>query len=228
MHTVSEQQLIDSAIAMMACLNEPWGIKDRQSRHLYMNEEARGYTNIPKCFALEGLLDSEFPAAWSELSNDFQQHDQKTVQQAKRVSVIETHYWHGQSSLSPYLSDKIPLFNQQGDCIATLWNARKIHFHSPLVYINQKAPSVLTTEQPSHPLLKKNDLDVIFLLMNNLTCKEMAKILHLSPRTVESRLQAIYQKVDVHSMHQLKEYCKQIGLDGYIPETLLVKGIRFI
>lgn len=58
-------------IAMMEHLSEPWGIKDRQSRHIYMNKAAYLYTNTPLDFDIEGKLDNEFPAHWAEFSPEF-------------------------------------------------------------------------------------------------------------------------------------------------------------
>lgn len=44
-------------IAMMEHLSEPWGIKDRQSRHIYMNKAAYLYTNTP--------LDFDMKVSWT-------------------------------------------------------------------------------------------------------------------------------------------------------------------
>jgi DNA-binding CsgD family transcriptional regulator len=224
---VDSQDVIENTITMIKFLDEPWGIKDISSLHVYMNGAARHYTNTPLDFTIEGKMDCEFPVLWSELCEELQEHDRLTASAFRRVSVIETHYWNGSSSLSPYISDKIPLFNKRGQCIGTLWNAKKVKPHSSLIYINQAKPSVLTSEPPI-ALFGDKELQVIFLLMQNLTCKDMAKILNVSPRTIESRLNIIYQKVDVHSMHQLKDFCKSIGLDSYIPESLLTKGVQYL
>ena len=65
-------------IAMMEHLSEPWGIKDLHSRHVYMNQAAYLYTNIPLNFDIEGKRDDEFPAHWAELSPEFIEHDKRT------------------------------------------------------------------------------------------------------------------------------------------------------
>ncbi|EIC86664.1 LuxR family transcriptional regulator [Serratia sp. M24T3] len=224
---ISNHQVIENTIAMIERLDEPWGIKDSTSNHLYMNMAALRYTNTPDTFDVEGKLDNEFPTEWSELADDLQEHDRLTAEMFRRVTVIETHYWNGNSFIAPYISEKIPLFGQSDKCIGTLWNAREVHTHSPLIYINQQKPSILTT-QASVELFKTKELHVIFLLLQNLSCKDMAKILNVSHRTIEARLNILYQKSHVHSMHQLKEFCRSLGLDKYIPESLLSKGIQFI
>jgi len=223
----NDRDVIENTIAMIARLEEPWGIKDICSNHIYMNKAARRYTNTPENFVVEGKLDHEFPTEWSELADDLREHDRLTASMFQRVTVIETHYWNGNSYISPYISEKIPLFNNYGVCIGTLWNAKKVQAHSPLIYINQKKPSILSTEL-SLQIFKPKEMYVIFLLLQNLSCKEMARVLNVSPRTIEARLAIIYQKTNVHSMHQLKEYCLSVGLQNYIPESLLSKGIQFI
>ncbi len=64
-----------SLIAMMEHLSEPWGIKDRESRHIYMNKAALLYTNTPLNFDIVGKTDAEFPADWAECADDLQEHD---------------------------------------------------------------------------------------------------------------------------------------------------------
>ncbi len=95
---------IRNLITMMECLDEPWGIKDLASRHVYMNNAAYRYTNTPNNFDIEGRFDEEFPADWAELSEDFQEHDRRTENSQQRVTVIETHFWNASKTLVPYIS----------------------------------------------------------------------------------------------------------------------------
>ncbi|GAB7194805.1 hypothetical protein OS31_16020 [Dickeya oryzae] len=102
---------IGNLITLLEGLNEPWGIKDLASRHIYMNRAARLYTVTPEKFDIEGRLDEEFPASWAELSDDFIEHDKRTENSEQRVSVIETDYWYGRNELTPFVSEKIPIFD---------------------------------------------------------------------------------------------------------------------
>ena len=77
---------------MMEHLNEPWGIKDLDSRHLYMNKAAYLYTNTPASFTVEGAWDDEFPAGWAECSAAWREHDRRTEENLGRVAVNENHY----------------------------------------------------------------------------------------------------------------------------------------
>lgn len=221
------EKYIHNLIAMMEALEEPWGLKDLESRHLYMNSAARIYTNTPENFDVEGRLDSEFPAAWSELAEELQQHDRLAERHRRRVSVIETHFWNGNKILKPYVSEKIPIFDENKKCIGTLWNAREMNSLSPVEYINRQKPAPLKTESDTD-LFTRAELGIVFLALQRFSSKEIARRFNLSPKTVENRLAVMYEKTGTHSLRQFREFCRNKGLDHYIPPELVIKGIHFI
>ncbi|MDX5626498.1 MULTISPECIES: helix-turn-helix transcriptional regulator [unclassified Brenneria] len=223
----SMNDYIRSLITMMEYLNEPWGIKDLESRHIYMNKAAYLYTNTPLNFDIEGKFDDEFPAGWAELSDDLKEHDRRTENSAQRVTVIETHYWYGKKTLTPFISEKIPIFNAERICIATMWNARPLNTLSPLVYIDHKKPTTLNTELTTS-IFTKSELDIVFLILQRLSNKEIARKMNVSYKTIQNRVYSIYQKANVHSLNQFEEFCRHLGLDNYVPNSLIEKGIQFI
>lgn len=223
----SNELYLKGLITMMEYLNEPWGIKDLSSRHIYMNKAAYLYTNTPLNFDISGKLDAEFPADWTEFAPDFQEHDRKTEGTRDRVAVIETHYWYGGDSLVPFVSEKLPIYNDKEELVGTMWNARPLDSLSPLKYINQQKPSVLTTEV-SIQTFTQSELDIIFLMLQRHTNKEISRLYNVSNKTIENRIYNIYQKADVHTLQQFEEYCKLVHLDSYIPVRLIEKGIQFI
>lgn len=152
---------------MMEHLSEPWGIKDQLSRHLYMNRAAYLYTNTPLNFDVAGKYDHEFPADWADSAADFIEHDKMTEAARDRVTVIETHYWYGKDNLTPFISEKLPVYNDDKQVIGVIWNAKPMNSLSPLKYINQQKPSVLTTEV-NNELFTRAELDVIFLCFSDL------------------------------------------------------------
>lgn len=223
----SNEFYLNGLITMMEHLNEPWGIKDLSSRHLYMNKAAYLYTNTPLNFDIEGKFDDEFPADWAEFAPELKEHDRRTEGARDRVAVIETHYWYGKDYLVPFISEKLPIYNDQQCLVGVMWNARQLNTLSPLKYINQQKPRFLTTETNSQ-IFTQSELDIIFLMLQRYTTKEIAKLYNVSSKTIENRIYNIYQKADVHTLQQFEEFCQQTGLDNYIPGRLLAKGIQFI
>ncbi|WP_407079678.1 helix-turn-helix transcriptional regulator [Candidatus Williamhamiltonella defendens] len=70
-----------------------------------------------------------------------------------------------------------------------------------------KAPQTLFTEK---------ELDVIFYALQKLSSKDIATKLSLLHRTVENRLQRMYEKMEVNSLAGLIEYCHTNALNNYI------------
>ncbi|MFV8756861.1 helix-turn-helix transcriptional regulator [Nannocystaceae bacterium ST9] len=52
--------------------------------------------------------------------------------------------------------------------------------------------------------------------------------MNVSPKTIENRIYSMYQKAETHSLPQFEEFCRHLGIDGYIPNSLMQKGIQFI
>lgn len=219
--------IFNTLIQVFDALDEPWGIKDSVSRHVYMNQAARIYTNIPPKFNIEGRLDVEFPVGWSELAEDLIEHDRLTEQSARRVSVIETHYWSGNQFIAPYISEKLPIYDKYKKCIGTVWNAKELNNLTPLKYINQQKPTVIQTELATN-LFTKAELMLIFFALQRYSSKEISRQLNISPKTVENKLYTLYHKTETHSLSQFIDYCKNRGWDNYIPYEFIVKGIQFI
>ena len=216
----------DHAIALIENLNEPWGIKDTESRHVYMNPLARIYTNTPDNFIVEGKLDVEFPAQWHELHDDLIKHDQLTMSKKRSVSVLEIHHWNGCSTPSPYISDKIPLYDNHGTCIGIIWNAKPASVVNPILAIFKKnTPPVFT-----HAIedITEKEHEVIWLIIQGYTRTEISDILHISSSTVKSRLHSVFQKKSIFNIKQLRELYVHDEMDSHIPASILSNGLLFI
>ncbi|CED78703.1 Putative transcriptional regulator, GerE domain protein [Candidatus Hamiltonella defensa (Bemisia tabaci)] len=51
--------------------------------------------------------------------------------------------------------------------------------------------------------------------------------MYLSHRTIENRLQKVYEKTGITSLSGLIEYCHTNGLNHYVPKNLLRQGRQF-
>jgi DNA-binding CsgD family transcriptional regulator len=217
--------IFDYAIASIAKLNEPWGIKDKDSKHIFMNHKARVYTNTPSGFSIENKRDDEFPVDWSEYSQDFILHDRNTIRSNQSVSVMEVHNWNGQDTSVPFVSTKFPIYNLDGNCIGLLWNAKPVNFINPFIKsILKKSVIQLNCETP----FSMKEQDVIFLLMNGFTRKEIANLLKVAIRTVEGRIYSFMAKRSLSNLSQLRDFYIENAENFRILAILLKKGIFFM
>ncbi|ASV33400.1 PAS domain-containing protein [Candidatus Hamiltonella defensa] len=227
----SKKSTVDSLgkvpmIAMMEHSKIPWGIKDNQSRYVYLNEAALDMANIPVGFDFEGRLDEEFPCPWSELAPEIYAQDRKAESSHQTAEAIGISYYTRQAVLEPYYIPKFPIYNQNGESLGTVFCAKKFSFISISDFFNHLKPSVLTLNPPVDTFTEK-ELDIIFYAFQKMSSKEIATKLCLSHRTIENRLQRIYEKMGVTSLAGLIEYCHTTGLNHHVPKNLLRQGIEF-
>lgn len=217
--------VFDNAIALIEKLNEPWGIKDAESRHVYLNPHARKFTNTPNDFSYEGKFDVEFPASWHELHDDLIKHDQKAMIKKSSVSVLEVHFWNGNSKPTPYISNKVPIYAGDNNCIGIMWNAKPASIINPIVNLFKVDSCKVLTYGIDE--ITEKEHEVIYLLIQGYTRKEVSRILNVSSRTVNFRLHSVYQKKSIYNMKQLRDFYIENGYKDYIPSSILRNGVHF-
>ncbi|WP_026823873.1 helix-turn-helix transcriptional regulator [Arsenophonus nasoniae] len=121
----------------------------------------------------------------------------------------------------------LPLFCSENSYLGTFFHAYEFLFLSPMEYVEGKQPYSVTTEKPNERFTAK-EWEVLFLMMQRLSSKEIARRLDISRLTVESHLKAIYGKTNLHSAFQLRQFCREKSINHYIPPQLLPAGSQFI
>lgn len=212
-----------NAISIIENLDEPWGIKDTESRHIYLNHAARRYTNTPVNFPVEGRKDIEFPTAWHELYLDLIKHDQDTMKSNKSISVLEVHCWNGNDLPIAYISTKVPIYDNNYNCIGVLWDAKPAHFSNPILKSLNKNSYQISSEGAG--LITEKELEVGWLITHGYSRKEISRILNIPSRTVYYRIHSIFAKLDIYNIAQLRAIYINNGLDNYIPKTILKNGV---
>ncbi|WP_339051358.1 helix-turn-helix transcriptional regulator [Candidatus Hamiltonella endosymbiont of Tuberolachnus salignus] len=218
--------LSKAMISMMEHSNIPWGIKDNQSKFVYLNKAALDMGNIPAGFDFEGRRDEEFPCPWAEIATEIYAHDRKAEQSKEGVEAIEHSYFGRNAVLEPWLCSKFPFFNDEGQVSGTVCYAKRFSFISICDFFNNLKPSVVTLTPPVDTFTER-ELNIIFYAFHKLSSKDIAKKLCLSHRAVENRLQRIYEKTGVTSRDGLIEYCHTTGFNHYVPKNLLREGVEF-
>lgn len=217
---------LEELIPYLEMTDTPWGLKDTESVNVYMNVAARKYANLPNSYDIMGKLDEEVPADWSEFAEGYIAQDKMVIQNKIEVPIIESCKWYGNAHLSAYVCDKYPIYH--GDTVVgTIWSSRPFKLLTPMNYFKNEEARFVSSLAPTDTFTP-TELKVIFFLMQRYSAKEIAQILDISPRTIERHVYSIYQKAEVSNVHQFIEYALVIGLDCYIPEDFIVRGIKFI
>lgn len=217
---------LEELIPFLEISDIPWGIKDLDSVNVYMNKAAIDYANVPKNFDIVGRTDDEVPVEWSELAEQYTDQDLLVIHKQIQVPVIETNYWYGETYLSPYISDKFPIFLGE-NVIGTIWCSQPFKLFTPMNYFKNEKAKFVSCIAPTD-MFSPAELRVIFFLIGKYSAKEIAKRLQITNRTVEHHISSIYRKAKVSNLKQFIEFSRVIGLDSYLPEEFIVKGIKFI
>lgn len=209
--------------------SEPWGVKDIDSRYVYGNKAYYRLLNLnPSLMKIQGYFDDELPCSIAKFAWFFKEHDRHTVAVQDRLCSLEIHCYGPEQLLKPYYFDKFPLFdNTTGKCVGTIFHARELDNFSLLKHLNGEQPGFFRFYPPEN-LFSETELDVVFFVLQSLSSKNIAKKLNRSHRTIENKLQQIYQKAGVHNLNQFQEFCREKGFDRYIPQKFFRPGSRML
>ncbi len=220
MNQINKLNLSPQVINTMWQSNEPWGIKDKDSCFIYGNLALNHLENLSDSFDFEGRYDNEIPWDGAEFATDFVIHDKATMEKDARVCSLETHMFGKDKFLSSYFQEKYPFYNDDGECIGVMFHAWKAQDFSFTRLFHGKLPASILFSPPTD-IFTQREWDVIFLLLQKYTSKQMGRMLNISYRTVETHLSRIYKRIGVHSSRQLEDYCRTNDYDLYVPERFV-------
>ncbi|HDL8498722.1 TPA: helix-turn-helix transcriptional regulator, partial [Yersinia enterocolitica] len=81
-----------------------------------------------------------------------------------------------------------------------------------------KVPTSLVFTPPSD-LFTKREWEVLFYTLHSFSSKDIARKLHLSPRSISNIIQNIYRKAGVSSKRQIVDYCYENKISNYVPQS---------
>lgn len=198
--------------------SEPWIVKDNQSRFIYANPRNYKFLGLPDQYNMEGRLDGDLPSPISEFQDEFQRQDRQVELLQDGITMVEIHLVDRQSYLTPFFYDKYPLIDENGKSQGVICHARPIHYLM-LTRLNKiKIPTSLMFTPPSE-LFTKREWEVLFYILHSFSSKDIARKLHLSPRTVSNIIQNIYRIVGVSNRQQIVDYCYENKINNYVPQS---------
>ncbi|EOI6457063.1 helix-turn-helix transcriptional regulator [Yersinia enterocolitica] len=198
--------------------SEPWGIRDNQSIFIYSNARHHKLLGLSEKYNLEGRLDSELPSPTAAFQMEFQAHDRKVELSQERITSVEIHEWDGLSYLKPNFCDKYPLIDENGVSQGIIFHVRPVEdiILSRLTKITIPTSLIFT---PPSDLFTKREWEVLFYTLHSFSSKDIARKLHLSPRSISNIIQNIYRKAGVSSKRQIVDYCYENKISNYVPQS---------
>jgi len=205
--------------------------KDNQSVYLNISDDFAqllGWKSADEC---HGKTDYEIPCDAVRFAKEFIAMDQKVIASGKRMLALDIqHYALGWKLI---LVERKIITDKNGKTIGLLnhcLDVSDVSFfkaHFLLYSIDKKLQGddllpvsyILNNEHKPLPLTDKQE-NCLFLLVRGKTIKEIAKILNLSPRTVEDHLDGIKTKLGCHYKSEIIEKAIDSNFLYYIPDQM--------
>lgn len=215
-------------------------VMDKNSRFLLSNDytaKVFGYINEESMLGTD-VYDLNCPAV--VCAPDFYYQNQTVAQTGSELTVLDIHtFAYGEPKI--LLTKKTP-YRENSEITGVIYHAMEIHSSAlsqicaALIKSDKKYHSNSRNIERSYTIgpktnkkqLTERELDCVFYLMRGNTRKQIAQLLNISHRTVESHLEQIRIKLKCSYRSGIIDYCLAEGLLNYIPRSFFVKNVSNI
>lgn len=210
--------------------------KDVNSVFLGCNKifaEVVGFKNIDACI---GKTEFDMPCEAVSNAENFISQDKKVISSQQQIKYLDIGKY-ADGNVGCFLSEKRVLSDLNGEIIGTVSHATIIEnvFLATLskLLFNPTPHACLKDLLGCYEIggtHKKNKLtlreeEILFYLIRGKTTKEIARILNISPRTVETHIDNLKIKFQIHNKAELIATCIEKGLLYTIPDSFIKSSI---
>jgi DNA-binding CsgD family transcriptional regulator len=206
------------------------------SKFLMASDTALKWTGFKAHTALEGASYCDMPCKISEEHDVYIAQNQSLIAHNTELSILG-YYCYANDDWKIIFGKKYILKDQNDKILALVSHFNDITRYNIVdlnkfleitigkhsVKINRKQVSYVLNDTYHETLLSKRQSECMFFLLRGKTAKDIAKILRLSPRTVEEYIDQIKSKLNCNTKSDLIEKAIQLGYINIIPKSLLEK-----
>lgn len=201
---------------------EPWGVKDTQSRYIYANPAYFNFleiqSNEEKSITIYG--DKAIPALAS-LASRLIAHDQKVMQTGQRLEAIGT-LLIGDNYRS-FIFEKFPFFAENGTIVGTIFHLKPFERLSMGYFLDKPFYGEATFIPPTD-IFTKREWDVFFLLFRGQHRAQISDFLGISEYSVRNIISRLFLRTGVSSKEMLLELGLNRGWHLYVPPRFISIG----
>jgi DNA-binding CsgD family transcriptional regulator len=206
-------------------------IKDNHSNFINFSQDFAkllGWKSDDQWF---GKTDHDIPCEVAKFADEFVKMDRMVIETGKKMVALDIqNYCTGWNAL---LVEKNPLKDKSDKIVGLYSTCINVSDINPFRYyfrlhqfdnklhniITKPASYILTNSHSPLPLTEKQE-NCLFLLVRGKTIKQIAKLLNISPRTVECHLDLMKIKLNCSSKAEVIEKAIDRGFLYYIPFSL--------
>lgn len=215
-------------------------VMNRDSELVYANEYTARLFGYENADAALGIKADAMRCQAAESAQEFQEQDQFVLTTNDNINILDIHTY-AQNQPKILLTKKKP-FIQHNQIVGVLCYCTEINSeafskicHSimsadktyyPKKQVGERSYTIGTIQQNSE--LTSREKDCLFYLIRGKTQKEIARILDISPRTVETHKTNIKMKWQCQSYSEVIEVAIMKGFLNYLPKNIVEREISSV
>lgn len=220
-----------------------WGCKDTHSSFLYANAAYGRLIGLPSHLDVIGRSDFDMPGKTVECAAEFQAQDRVVMDSRCARRIFDWHPYRD-GEWQAHIFSKIPLMNAVGEVAGTIFHGEDLsqfpsfhllgtllsrgHHAGSRSEANAQTSYVVDTCSTFDPALSPRMREVLFFTLRGWSAKMIARVLALSPRTIETHIDALRQAFQVHNRSQLIDAAIVAGHFTRIPASLFNRQLSLM
>ncbi len=201
--------------------SDPVVISSTDSRILYTNMIAAKLARVrsPKDLIEKYYKEVNSPLFENEFVTEKWQHQDQRIanKQVEELKMLEI---HPRATACPYIIKKMPLYNENKEISGVVNYMKYLEIFRPNDFIMGRLPGSLLLNRPDD-FFTERECEIIFLKLQRMTNKTIARILNRAPRTIDNMMQRMYQKAEVNNATDFEEFCEKRELHLYLPARFI-------
>ncbi|ECH2288275.1 PAS domain-containing protein [Yersinia pestis] len=206
--------------------NEPWGIKDKESRYVYANKAYFDFLGVPMEKRNKIHFKSyDFIPSLKPLIEGLVSHDQEVMNTGVRYEAVGTLLINGQ--YRTFLFEKWPRYSKSGEINGTIFHLKPFELISMSYFIDKPFYGKATYSPPTE-IFSPREWDVLFLLFRRIEKRQISKILKLRETSVRNLISRLFLRTGTSGREELLNYGFREGWHLYIPPRFAEIGYDLI
>ncbi|MCG9681552.1 LuxR C-terminal-related transcriptional regulator [Vibrio sp. Isolate23] len=195
-------------------------VKDKEHRFVACNSQFLKMSGFSSVEDILGLTDFDMP--WKEYSEIYQAHE-RDILSGSQYDLFEPIIDSKGKKHNLHIRKKI-IEDSKGEIAGIIAHAMIFEYRYEMEMIKFSTNCFTISHGNNIEDLSKKEKEVAFLFLNGYKRQEASKYLSISPRTFDSHIVSIKNKLNCDSSHDLIIKGFQLGLKDKIPETILKEG----
>ncbi|VVE20766.1 DNA-binding response regulator [Pandoraea aquatica] len=220
-----------------------WGCKDENSSFVYANETYGRLLGFSSHLDVIGRSDFDMPGKTVECAPDFQTQDKDVMCHRSARRIFDWHPY-GDGNWQAHIFTKTPWVDGGDRIVGTIFHGEDLSPFPDCQLLgtllsqlrnggrhgsaHQQASYLISASDTVNPALSPRMHEVLFFTVRGWSAKQIARVLALSPRTVESHIDTLRKAFQTDNRTQLIEAAMAAGYFTSIPASLFNRQLSIM